>query len=133
MCGDYDSVLGMNKNISVRRQSVRLPYMRHEPATGRGMACGIYAEIDNKTGPVSYTHLDVYKRQNDIVSGFIPISSEIDPRFLMQDIAKLGAKLCLPRIDAQTNNLNFHEYAFGDALKSGAMGLHCLLYTSRCV
>lgn len=50
MCGDYDSVLGMNKNISVRRQSVRLPYMRHEPATGRGMACGIYAEIDNKTG-----------------------------------------------------------------------------------
>ncbi len=50
MCGDYDSVLGMNKNISVRRQSVRLPYMRHEPAAGRGMACGIYAEIDNKTG-----------------------------------------------------------------------------------
>ena len=50
MCGDYDSVLGMNKNISVRRQSVRLPYMRHEPAAGHGMACGIYAEIDNRTG-----------------------------------------------------------------------------------
>lgn len=50
MCGDYDSVLGMNKEISVRRQSVRLPFMRHEPATGRGMACGVYAEIDNKTG-----------------------------------------------------------------------------------
>lgn len=50
MCGDYDSVLGMNKEISVRRQSIRLPYMRHEPAKGRGMACGVFAEIDNKTG-----------------------------------------------------------------------------------
>lgn len=50
MCGDYNSVLGMNKHISVRRQSVRLPYQRHEPATGRGMACGVYAEIDIKTG-----------------------------------------------------------------------------------
>ncbi len=50
MCGDYDSVLGMNKEISVRRQSVRLPHQRHEPATGRGMACGIFAEINPKTG-----------------------------------------------------------------------------------
>ncbi len=50
MCGDYDSVLGMNKEISVRRQSVRLPYQRHEPASGRGMACGVFAEIDAKTG-----------------------------------------------------------------------------------
>jgi 2',3'-cyclic-nucleotide 2'-phosphodiesterase len=50
MCGDYNSVLGMNKHISVRRQSIRLPHQRHEPATGRGMACGVYAEINEKTG-----------------------------------------------------------------------------------
>jgi len=50
MCGDYDSVLGMNKHISVRRQSVRLPHQRHEPATGSGMACGVVAEIDQKSG-----------------------------------------------------------------------------------
>lgn len=62
MCGDYDSVLGMNKHISVRRQSVRLPHQRHEPATGRGMACGVFAEIDDKTGlctriePIRFGH-----------------------------------------------------------------------------
>ncbi len=62
MCGDYDSVLGMNKNISVRRQSVRLPYQRHEPAAGRGMACGVVAQIDVKTGlctqisPIRFGH-----------------------------------------------------------------------------
>jgi calcineurin-like phosphoesterase len=50
MCGDYDSVLGMNKEISVRRQSVRLPHQRHEPAMGQAMACGIIAQIDIKTG-----------------------------------------------------------------------------------
>jgi 2',3'-cyclic-nucleotide 2'-phosphodiesterase len=45
MCGDYDSVIGMRKDISVRRQSIRLPGPRVESATGRGMACGILADI----------------------------------------------------------------------------------------
>jgi metallophosphoesterase (TIGR00282 family) len=50
MCGDYDSVIGMNKAISVARQSVRLPGQRHEPADGPGMACGVFVETDDRTG-----------------------------------------------------------------------------------
>ena len=45
MCGDYDSVIGMRKDISVRRQSIRMPGPRIEAASGAGMACGIIAEI----------------------------------------------------------------------------------------
>ncbi len=61
--------------------------------------------------------------ENDIVSGFIPIGSEIDPCNLMREIAKMGAKLCLPRINSDTNNIDFHEYKFGDQLEIGKMGL----------
>lgn len=50
MCGDYDSVIGMNKQISVARQSVRMPGQRHEPADGPGMACGVFVETDPRTG-----------------------------------------------------------------------------------
>ncbi len=81
------------------------------------------AANNNFASQTLFSNFSIDIKPSDIVSGFIPISSEIDPRFLMQDIAKLCAKLCLPRIDAQTNNLNFHEYVFGDALKSGSMGV----------
>jgi calcineurin-like phosphoesterase len=50
MCGDYDSVIGMNKNIAVRKLSSRMPYQRHEPAEGQGLASGIFVETDDKTG-----------------------------------------------------------------------------------
>jgi len=50
MCGDYDSVIGMNKHIAVRKLSSRMPYQRHEPAEGQGLASGIFVETDDKTG-----------------------------------------------------------------------------------
>lgn len=45
MCGDYDSVIGMKKDVSVRRQSIRLPGPRVESATGPGMACGVVVQL----------------------------------------------------------------------------------------
>jgi calcineurin-like phosphoesterase len=50
MCGDYDSVIGMKKEIAVRRLAVRLPFDRHQPAEGPGVACGVYVETDDRTG-----------------------------------------------------------------------------------
>lgn len=50
MCGDYDSVIGMNKHIAVRKLSSRMPAGRHEPADGPGLASGIFVETDNRTG-----------------------------------------------------------------------------------
>lgn len=50
MCGDYDSVIGMNKQIAVRKLSSRMPAQRHEPAEGPGLASGIFVETDDATG-----------------------------------------------------------------------------------
>ena len=50
MCGDYDSVIGMKKEGSVKRFSTRLPTDRMGPAEGPGTACGVFVETDDKTG-----------------------------------------------------------------------------------
>jgi 2',3'-cyclic-nucleotide 2'-phosphodiesterase len=50
MCGDYDSVIGMRKDIAVRKLISRMPAQRHEAADGPGLASGIFVETDDKTG-----------------------------------------------------------------------------------
>ena len=55
MCGDYDSVIGMEKSEPVRRFTRKMPGARFSPASGEATACGIYLEIDDTTGLT--THL----------------------------------------------------------------------------
>lgn len=50
MCGDYDSVLGMNKEEPIRRFMQKTPGSRMEPALGIGTLCGLAVETDDKTG-----------------------------------------------------------------------------------
>ncbi|PTM41377.1 TIGR00282 family metallophosphoesterase [Bosea sp. 124] len=50
MCGDYDSILGMQKEEPVRRFLQKTPGARLEPATGEGTLSGVAVEIDDATG-----------------------------------------------------------------------------------
>ncbi|MEO0467035.1 MAG: TIGR00282 family metallophosphoesterase [Pseudomonadota bacterium] len=50
MCGDYDSVIGMRKDISVYRFSSQLPGDRYQPAVGEGTLAGVFVETDDATG-----------------------------------------------------------------------------------
>ena len=50
MCGDYDSVIGMKKEIAVARFVRKLPGERLMPADGPATLCAIYADIDDSTG-----------------------------------------------------------------------------------
>jgi hypothetical protein len=50
MCGDYDSVIGMQKQISLYRFQTQLPGDRYQPALGEGTLCGAYVETDDRTG-----------------------------------------------------------------------------------
>jgi metallophosphoesterase (TIGR00282 family) len=45
MTGDYDSVIGMEKDEPIRRFTLRLPSGRFEPALGPATLCAIAAEI----------------------------------------------------------------------------------------
>jgi metallophosphoesterase (TIGR00282 family) len=50
MCGDYDSVLGMQKEESIRRFVQKTPGTRMEPGLGEGTLCGVAVETDDRTG-----------------------------------------------------------------------------------
>ena len=50
MCGDYDSVLGMDAVEPVSRFITRIPKERFEPAMGPATVSGIAVEIDDKSG-----------------------------------------------------------------------------------
>jgi 5-formyltetrahydrofolate cyclo-ligase len=58
-----------------------------------------------------------------IVSGFMPMKSEINPVPLMRALAEAGARLALPVVAGRGQPLTMRAYAFGDALASGPWGI----------
>lgn len=50
MCGDYDSVIGMDKEEPLRRFTTQMRTTRFSPATGLGTVCGTFLETDDNTG-----------------------------------------------------------------------------------
>jgi len=50
MCGDYDSVIGMQKAPSVRRFVTRMPGDKPQPAEGEATVCGVFLVTDDATG-----------------------------------------------------------------------------------
>jgi 5-formyltetrahydrofolate cyclo-ligase len=58
-----------------------------------------------------------------IVSGFMPLKSEINPLPLLRKLADAGAQLALPVVAGQGLPLTMRAYAFGDTLASGVWGI----------
>jgi len=50
MCGDYDSVIGMKKDVPIARFTRKMPTERLSAADGDGTLCAVYVETDEKTG-----------------------------------------------------------------------------------
>ncbi|MEX0350523.1 MAG: TIGR00282 family metallophosphoesterase [Paracoccaceae bacterium] len=50
MCGDYDSVIGMEKTEPMRRFLTGMPKARFTPATGEATLSGVYVETDDRSG-----------------------------------------------------------------------------------
>ena len=65
MCGDYDSVIGMNKYNSLNR-FLKKKSDKHFPATGEATLCGVIVDCDIKTGLAidikSYVYGDQLKK-----------------------------------------------------------------------
>ncbi len=50
MTGDYDSVIGMRKELATSRFTTKMPQGRLEPAEGEATLCAVYVETDDATG-----------------------------------------------------------------------------------
>jgi 5-formyltetrahydrofolate cyclo-ligase len=58
-----------------------------------------------------------------VVSGFMPLKSEINPIPLMRRLAGEGARLALPVVRGRGKPLVIRAYAFGDELDAGQWGI----------
>ncbi|MFZ1921258.1 MAG: 5-formyltetrahydrofolate cyclo-ligase [Xanthobacteraceae bacterium] len=58
-----------------------------------------------------------------IVSGFMPLKSEINPLPLMKKLAEAGATLALPKIAGRGKPLIMHAWAWGAPLDTGQWGI----------
>src|SRR2546423_8336944 len=58
-----------------------------------------------------------------VVSGFMPLKTEINPLPLMRKLAAAGAQLALPAIAGRGKPLVMRAFAFGDELASGQWGI----------
>ncbi len=67
--------------------------------------------------------LPVDIKPGDIVSGYSPIRSEIDPAPLMRSLAAQGARLALPAVLARGKSLVFRAWSPNDRLMLGALGI----------
>ena len=54
MCGDYDSVIGMDKVEPIHRFTRKMSAGHFSPASGKATVCGIYLETDDDTGLATY-------------------------------------------------------------------------------
>ncbi len=50
MCGDYNSVIGMQKEPSVRRFVTKMPGEKANPAEGEATLCGVFIQTEPATG-----------------------------------------------------------------------------------
>ena len=50
MCGDYDSVIGVQKSLSIFRFTRKIPGEKMKPAEGEASLCFCVIDIDDKTG-----------------------------------------------------------------------------------
>jgi calcineurin-like phosphoesterase len=50
MCGDYNSVIGMNKDNSIKKFFKDKDAIKHFPAEGEGTLSGIIVETNLETG-----------------------------------------------------------------------------------
>lgn len=62
-------------------------------------------------------------RQGVIVSGFMPMKSEINPLPLLRKLAGAGAQLALPAIAGRGKPLIMRTWSFGAPLASGQWGI----------
>jgi 5-formyltetrahydrofolate cyclo-ligase len=65
----------------------------------------------------------LFQRPELVVSGFLPIRDELDPRPLLAALAGLGARLCLPVMQGRDQPLLFRSWTTGDALATLAWGI----------
>ena len=108
---DHDSSAIADAKAAIRREA--LARRDGLPADMRAAAAQAIAE---RPFPIAMA-------ADAIVSGFMPLKSEINPIPLMRKLADAGAQLALPAIAGRGQPLTMRAYSIGQPLASGVWGI----------
>ena len=78
MCGNYDSVIGMQKDIAVTRFVRKMPGERLQVAEGPATLCAVFVETDDATG---LAHLVAPLRLGGRLAAIWPLAMQSAPAF----------------------------------------------------
>lgn len=83
-----------------------------------------HSQSASEAAQAAAEHIAAYlmKGSGKILSAYMPIRTEIDPRPAMARAEAMGLKLCLPVVEGPERPLTFHAYSMGDPLSQGAFG-----------
>jgi calcineurin-like phosphoesterase len=68
MCGDYNSVIGMDKVEPINRFTKKIRGDRYSPALGDGTLCGVFVQTDDSTGLA--THIEPIRLGARLIENF---------------------------------------------------------------
>ena len=101
-------------------QSIDKTQMRHRMRTIRAEAAARDPDAAEKLA--AKFPMKLLERYGPVVAGYVAINEEIDPAPLMQRLAKAGAELCLPRIEADGSQ-SWRLWSLGEPLETRKFGL----------
>ena len=58
----------------------------------------------------------------EIISGYMPIKTEINPLITMQDLFKMGKRICVPVVELEGKPLSFRAWSPTSNMVTGAFG-----------
>jgi 5-formyltetrahydrofolate cyclo-ligase len=103
-------------SIEDAKAELRRQARTRRDALPAGTRAGAAQAIAERPFPIAIT-------PQTIVSGFMPIGSEINPIALMRKLAGCGARLALPVVAGRGKPLTMRAFVFGQRLVAGTWGI----------
>jgi 5-formyltetrahydrofolate cyclo-ligase len=103
-------------NTSATKSDLRAAALARRDALTKGQRDAVAQAIAARAFPVAVT-------PSQIVAGYSPIRSEIDPTALLRALARRGVRLALPVVVARDRPLIFRSWSLGMSLVRGQFGI----------
>jgi 5-formyltetrahydrofolate cyclo-ligase len=105
-----------NNTITASKANLRAAALAMRDALDQEQRASAARKIAARGLPISIA-------RGTIVSGYMPIKSEIDPTPLLRKLAAKGARLALPAVMARGKSLAFRAWLPDDRLMLGPLGI----------
>ncbi len=120
----YNADLINQQKQQMREHSKKVRDKYHKQINATGVNSNVLTKFNNNF----LNNVDV---SNKILSGFIPIGSEINILTLLNSFKKLNPTVCMPLVVKKNNPLEFRKWQQGNKLENESFGTKAPLKTAE--